>query len=285
MIAALRVLAREPVTHFVLIGAVLFALDAVLSRDAAADRDAPHRPFAVPSEPIVVTEDIRAMLVERWSRTHATPPTADELEPLVQGWIDQEVLYREGLARGLAEGDAQVRERVASQMAYVLESRITIPEPDPAELRAWFEAHAERYARPERVDFTQVFVEGNDAAAETEARELLRLLEAGADPNGLGDTFAGGRRFRGRRLAELAERFGEAFIAGMETQPPGTWSLRRSGLGVHLVRVDRWVPGRAPSFDAVQGEVRHDWAEAQRASALLRAKQALRSRWELVGAP
>lgn len=277
---------REPVVHFVLIGAVLFGLDAAVSRgEEAPAAQAEQRPFAVPREPIVVDEHVRAMLVERWSRTHPAPPTEEELRGLVDAWIDDEVLYREGLSQGLAESDPQVRERVASQMAYVLQSRIVLPEPDEAELRAWFDAHAERYGKPERVDFTQVFVEGTDDAAEARARELLGLLQNGADPNGLGDTFSGGRRFRGRRLADLAERFGEAFVEGMQAQAPETWVLRRSPLGLHLVRIDRWTSSEAPGFEAVRDAVRHDWEQERRAAAMAEAKQALRSQWEIHGSP
>jgi hypothetical protein len=285
MTSTLRALVREPVVHFAVVGVVLFVLDGAVSRGEAGDRDTVREPYSVPHEPIVVDEAVRAALVEHWGRTHPAPPTEAELERLVQRWIDEEVLYREGLARGFARSDPQVRERVASQMAYVLQSRIEIAEPDETELRAWFQAHADRYARPERVDFTHVFVDGRDEAAETEARELLRLLEGGADPNGLGDTFSGGRRFRGRRLVDLAERFGEAFAADMETQPPGTWIVRRSHFGLHLVRIDRWASSEATDFEAARDEVRHDWEQEQRTSAMERAKQELRERWEIVGSP
>ena len=104
---------------------------------------------------------VRARLTEHWKRTHPAAPSETELQALVEAWIDDEALYREGLARGLAENDPQIRERVVSQMAYVLQSRITVPAPTDDELRAWFGEHAERYARPERVDFTQVFVDGD----------------------------------------------------------------------------------------------------------------------------
>ncbi len=289
MSSSLRALAREPVVHFVIIGAVLFGLDAAISRgEVPADEEsakAERRAFAVPSEPIVVDDAVRATLVEHWNRTHAAPPTEAELQALIDGWIDEEVLYREGLARGLAESDPQVRERVASQMAYVLQSRITVPAPTDAELRAWFRDHADEHARPERVDFTQVFVEGRDEAAEARARELLVLLQGGADPNGLGDTFSGGRRFRGRRTADLAERFGEEFVVGLPEQAAGTWALRRSRFGLHLVRIDRWTSSEAPGFEAVREEVRHDWEQAQRTAAMAEARQALRSRWEVRTSP
>jgi hypothetical protein len=285
MRAVLRALVREPLVHFAILGAGLFAIDSAASQSEPTDPAAARQPFAAPTDPIVVGQAVRDSLAAQWARTHPSPPNDDELEALVQRWIDEEVLYREGLARGLAEGDAEVRNRVASQMAYVLQSRIAIPEPDEAELRAWFDAHGDRWAEPDRVDFTQVFVAGRDEAAEAKALELLRLLEAGADPDGLGDTFSGGRRFRGRRLAELSERFGEAFTEGMATQPQGSWALRRSPHGVHLVRIDRRSSARAPDFDAMRDAVRHDWEEAQRASALAQAKQELRSRWEIVAVP
>lgn len=287
MSSTLRALAREPVIHFVIIGAVLFGLDAAISRGDTADPEAAasQRPFSVPQEPIVVDDAVRATLTEHWLRTHPTAPTETELQALVDAWIDDEALYREGLARGLAENDPQIRERVVSQMAYVLQSRITVPTATDDELRAWFETHAERYAQPERVDFTQVFVDGLDATAEARAREILRLLEGGADPNGLGDTFAGGRRFRGRRLAELAGRFGEAFTTGMDAQPPGTWTLRRSTQGLHLVRIDRWTSSTTPDFESARAEILHDWEQAQRQTAMATAKQALRSQWEVRTSP
>lgn len=285
MRAVLRALVREPLVHFAILGAALFAIDGVTSRDEEADRGEPRQPFAVPTDPIVVDEAVRSTLSEQWAKTHPAPPTDDELDALVERWIDDEVLYREGLARGLADGDALVRERVAAQMAYVLQSRLVIPTPDDDELRAWFEARADRYADPDRVDFTQVFVEGRDDAAEAKARELLRLLVDGADPAGLGDTFAGGRRFRGRRIAELSERFGDAFTAGLATQAVGTWALRRSAAGVHLVRIDRRTAARAPDFDAMADAVRHDWQAEQRANAMAAAEAELRTRWEIVVAP
>lgn len=284
--SALRALAREPVIHFAIIGAVLFALDSAISRDESADHEAAaSRPFSVPQGPIVVDDAVRARLTEHWLRTHPAAPTETELEALVEAWIDDEALYREGLARGLAENDPQIRERVVSQMAYVLQSRITVPTATDDELRAWFETRADRYVQPERVDFTQVFVDGLDAAAEARARELLRVLEGGADPNGLGDTFAGGRRFRGRRLADLVGRFGEAFTTGMDAQPPGTWALRRSKLGLHLVRIDRWTSSATPDFETAREQVLHDWEQDQRDTALAAAKQALRGQWELRTSP
>ena len=130
-----------------------------------------------------------------------------------------------------------------------------------------------------------MFVAGTDDTAQARAQDFGRLLEGGADPDGLGDTYAGGRRFRSRRIAELAERFGVAFVAGIDAQPEGTWALRRSDEGFHVVRIDRRTSAGAPDLDAVRDAVRHDWQQASRDAGMQQAKQELRTRWEIVVTP
>lgn len=281
----MRNLLRQPLVHFVALGLALFVLDAAVGSDEGstpARTDRAESGLPVPSGPIVVDESVRATLSSHWSQTHDAPPSAAQLDELVDRWIDREVLYREGLARGLAIGDAEIHERVASQMAYVLGEQLVVPEPTDAQLRDWLDTHRDRFSKADRVDFTQVFVAGTDAAAESRARELLALLEAGAAPEGLGDTYRGGRRFRGRTIEALTVRFGEAFTASLDTQPPQTWSLRRSDEGLHLVRVDRRDAARAAAFDEVRDAVRHDWQRRYRAEQLTQATARLRDKWDIV---
>lgn len=286
MVSHVRALVREPLLHFLVVGLALFGLDrAANGGGGRAPGGADLCALPVPTGPIVVDAAVRRTLAGDWSRRHEQPADAAVLERLTADYIDREVLYREGLTRGLAVGDARVRDRVADQMAYVLDEGLTIAEPDRATLRAWFQGREASYAEPERVDFTQVFVQGRDAAAEARALELLRQLEGGASPGGLGDTFWGGRTFRGRKLDDLTERFGEAFTAGLRLQEPGAWSLLRSEDGLHLVRVDRWAAGRAPAFDAVHERVRHDWEQVQRERGRREALVTLREHWAVAVSP
>lgn len=277
-----RALVHEPVCHFLLLGVALFGVERAIRGSNEVPPSAERCALAFPEGPIVVDADVRRTLSDAWTRTHTGTPNAAELEALVDDHVEREVLYREGLLRGLAEGDARVRDRVAAQMAYVLEQSIVLTPPDDAQLRSWFEARAETFATPDRVDFTQVFVRGRDAAAEARAVELLQQLDGGATPDGMGDTYSGGRKFRGRKLVDLSERFGDAFAAGLRLQDAKTWSLLRSDDGLHLVRVDRWHPGDAPAFAEVRDQVRHDWEQAQRDGAREQAIAALGESWEVV---
>ena len=272
----MRKLVREPLVHFLLLGALLFALDRRFGNEA---------PAAAPAHDtrIVVDATVRNELALAFERTNARKPESAELDELVARWIDRQILYREGLLRGLERGDMRIVQRVADKMAFVLRSQVVVPEPSDAELERWFREHEERYRKEELIDFVHVFVEGHDD--EERARELLTKLEDGADPNGLGDVFSGGRRYRRRKLGDLEQRFGDDFAAGIATQPAGRWALHRSRLGFHVVRVEQRTPAKVSDFAQAKDEVRRDFREAEREKAQERAMQELRARWQVVEQP
>src|SRR4051812_28088231 len=91
---------REPLLHFAILGGVLFGVDHVL-----ASRAGDPRTIVIGAE-----VDRHAIDVFRTARGHA--PNAQELYALRRVWLDNEVLYREGLALGLDRGDNSIRERI-----------------------------------------------------------------------------------------------------------------------------------------------------------------------------
>lgn len=278
-----RVMLREPLVHFVAIGVVLFVAERlIVTRDEPPG--GPRAPSVAEPETrrVAVTRAVREEIAASWTQLHEREPTAQELEAAIEQWIDDEVLYREGRRRGLEQDDPRVRARVAGKMAFVLREAVVVPEPSDAELRSWLEAHRDRYAEQERVDFTQVFVSGEDEAAQVRARELHAQLAAGASPTRMGEVFSGGRRYRRRTCADLARTFGERFAAGVRTQPLATWAIHPSRFGQHIVRVEsRTAPG-AVSFEALRPDLRHDWMEARRERETLRAVRGLRRDWDVV---
>lgn len=274
----MRAVLREPLLHFVVLGALLFALDALRTPTTPATNEAPP----VVRE-IVVDDVVRKRLVEGWQTQNGTPPSADELGRMIEHWVREEVLFREGMARHLDRDDERVRARVASKMGFVVDAQLVVPEPTDEELRAYFDTHAERWSKGARIDFTHVFASAA-AGTDTKARaaEMLRKLEGGADPNGMGDTFSGGRRYRGRQPADLATQFGDAFVAGLDTQPIGAWALRSSRFGEHVVRVDARSAGGAADFAAAKLDVRHALLEERRKAAFDNAVDAMVARWRVV---
>ena len=89
--ATLKRWLREPLLHFLLIGALLFGIYSWMNRG---------RMGIEPSKQIAITiDDLRVMegyFESQWHR----PPTAAEFQAMVEDKIREEVLYREGPGHG-----------------------------------------------------------------------------------------------------------------------------------------------------------------------------------------
>ncbi len=270
-------IAREPLVHFLVVGAVLFALDH--ERPAPIAKPAPSvEPRPVEAKTIRIDAEQRRALAALAETRLGHPPAAADIEAEIDRWIAEEVLYREALARGLDRDDPVVHERIASRMSYVLEQTLVVDEPTETQLRTWFDQHQAQWAMPERIDFTHIYVANGDDAR---AAQIEQALAAGAPPETLGDRFPGGHRYRGRKLTDLAEAFGSEFVAGLASQPAGTWQRRRSKHGLHLVRVDRVSAAHGSDFAAARLDVRKSWLDDQRGRALAAEVKRLRDGWRI----
>ena len=56
------------------------------------------------------------------SRTWQRAPTPDEMKDLIDGYVRDEILYREGVALGLDRGDQLIRRRVRQKLEFFAES-------------------------------------------------------------------------------------------------------------------------------------------------------------------
>ncbi|NVB85794.1 MAG: peptidyl-prolyl cis-trans isomerase [Kofleriaceae bacterium] len=279
-----KAVAREPLVHFLVIGAALFAIDAWRGPDEEprSVAVAPAPAVAPAVRQIVVDDTVRKNVAAAAELHLGRKPTAAELAAELERWIDEEMLFREAMSRGLDRDDPVVHERIASRMSYVLEQSAIVPEPSEAELRAWFDAHRETWNVPDRIDFTHVFVSGSDAAAAKKLADLETALAAGAPPERLGDVFSGGHKYRGRRMEDLAQSFGAEFVDGLDKQPLGTWVKHTSRHGLHLVRVDQRSEGRQADFEQARLDVRKAWHDDRLRRELKAAIDRLRTQWEIV---
>lgn len=256
-----RTLAREPLIHFLLLGAVLFGLDAWL------------RPAATPAATaeIVVTEARIRNLAQNFGRTWQRPPTREELDGLVESYVREEVMVREALALGLDRDDAIIRRRLQQKVEFVSEEAAALAKPSDVELDAYLKAHADVFRREARITFAQVYLDPvkRKTTIETDVKRLLATLtNAGATPelSKAGDSLMLlEQRYENSTPTEVARLFGNEFAEALAKQPLGKWvGPIRSGYGLHLVKVEVLVPGGAPALADVRPLVEREWANAKR---------------------
>jgi len=271
-----RLVLREPLLHFLLLGLGLFLLYGWI---VPAGSGAGQR--------IVITQGRIEQLATGFALMNQRPPAVDELNGLIDDAIREEVLYREAKAMVLDQDDTIVRRRLRQKLEFVSEDVAPVPEPTDAQLRSYLLALSDAFRLETRYTFTQVYFDPQRHAQQLEADtkqtlSALQLAGTTADAGKLGDAFLLGHHFNGIIASELARAFGAKFEAALRTLPTGQWlGPVRSGYGVHLVLVSRREDGRTASLEDVRGEVRRQWFHAQRKEANERFYADLRKRYRV----
>ena len=214
------------------------------------------------------------------------PPTAAELDHLIDRHIEEEILYREGVALGLDRDDEIVRRRVVQKLQFLQEDTALVPEPDDAALHAFRARHADRYREPARATFRHRYFSpddgGSQAARARAAAALAPRPNGAAGPApGAGDAFPGRDRYAAIDAAGLARIFGDSELSRtLFGLPPATWhGPLQSGYGWHLVYVETLEPAREPPLGDVRDEVRTDYIDEQRQAVNAAALAAIKARY------
>jgi len=257
----LKGLLREPLVHFLLLGAALFALDAWLRQPPAADA----------GREIVVGAARINTLAQNFKRTWQRPPTRSELEGLVEDYVREEVLYREALALGLDRDDTVIRRRLRQKMEFVSDDAAALHTPSDQELADWLAANPDDFRIERRATFDQVYLDPRlrGDALEADAKRMLDELnraDASAKPSGQGDgLLLLNPRFEDLPQGEVRRLFGNAFAEALFEQPVGRWvGPIDSGYGSHLVRLQATTPGGVARLEEVRPLLEREWANARR---------------------
>jgi len=269
---------REPLLHFLLLGAAIFGAHRLRSNALAAQ----------PGN-ILVTEGRIEALVAAFTRTWQRPPTASEREGLIRDYIREEVYVREAIALGLDQDDMVIRRRLRQKLEFVSEDLTAPAEPTDGQLRAYLTGHPDAFRVEPRYTFRQVFLNPHrqgDRLSHDAARLLARLRQAGTDPDTVGDASLLDHSFEALPASLVAEQFGDQFTAELGVLPIGQWrGPVPSTYGTHLVQVDDRTDARVPALQEVRDAVRRDWANAQRAEASEKYYQALLRRYTVTVEP
>lgn len=260
-------LLREPLLHFLLIGAGVFAAHTWMVNVGV--------PTAAADRVIRVTEQDVQWLADSWSRQHMRAPNAQELRGLVNDYVRELLLAREAVELGLDENDTLIRRRLAQKMQFVIQDAARMAEPEDAVLRKFYETELERFAVPARLSFEQIYFTGEDAADRL-AASLVTLKQDG-DPATVGDRTLLPRIMEGQDSEGLDRIFGQGFARQLAEAAVGPWfGPVKSSYGLHLVRVTRHDTSVDAGFEAVRARVLEAWyvrqqetADAQYYAALL----------------
>lgn len=250
-----RAALREPLTHFILFGILIFAVAHVM--------EARSKRYTIEVAP----EDI-VRIVNSYVQQYGSEPQPSQVHVMVDNYIREEIFLREGIALGLDRNDEIVRRRIAQKYSF-LQADMAVPrQPTDNELRSWFQTHEDAFVVPARRSFEHRYFaidQRGEAAARRLAGEAEAALAAGAMPPA-GDEFPGPKVVARLAAGDVERLFGGSdFANDVFAAAPGQWAGPfRSGYGWHVLRVTDVVPAQKRSFAEAREEALSAWQEADR---------------------
>jgi hypothetical protein len=276
----LKSLLKEPLLHFLAIGAALFLVFHFSGSGAGPG-----------SQRIVISSGQIEHLAAGYTKAWQRPPTEAELKGLVDDWVREEIAVREAMATGLDRDDTVIRRRLRQKLEFLVEDSVEAAAPTDAELQAWLAAHAERFRTEPRVAFCQVFIsrDRRGTAAEADAAAMrAQLAKAGAAGGceALGDPTMLPHEIALSAPRDIDRLFGPGFAQQIDAVAPGTWAgPLKSSYGLHLVTVRERSEGALPELARVRAQVEREFLAERRQRQLAAMYERLLAKFTVVVEP
>lgn len=266
---------KDPLFHFLILGGLLFGAVSVWGTSTK------------PQDEIIISRAGQQHLSDLFALTWQREPTPDELKNLVEEHIKEEVYYREALALGLDDNDTIVRRRLRQKLEFMQEDLSSLAEPSQAELRAYYEAHKDKYMTDHILSFQQVVISSKKLTKDdNEVALALTKLIYGSKPKSISQSSLLPVSMKLETERSITNTFGGDFasqISKLETQK---WSDPiYSGFGTHLVNVSLNQPAKPLTFEQAKNKVSVDFTQSQRKQAAENYYINLRSQYSITIAP
>jgi hypothetical protein len=250
----IRTLLGEPMLHFLLIGIALFGVYRWGSPADSGGR-------------IVITRGVVDDLITQHVAARGREPSTTELNHLIESYVRDEILYREGVRLGLERDDIVVKRRVRQKIEMIAEEDASTRAPTDADLSAYLAANQARFVQPALLTFEQLFLgQPTSGPAVVRAVAIVReALRSRTDPEKLGKATLLPYRMTLTPADLVARDFGGAFAAALEKVPVGKWvGPIVSSFGAHYVRVSDRMPAVAPQLAGVRDQIVREWENERR---------------------
>ena len=208
-------------------------------------------------------------------------PTAAELSGLIDRYVRDEIIYREGLALALDRDDAVIKRRIRQKYDLIAEEQDRSL-PTDEELSAYLTAHSGSFIRPAVVSFDQIFFEPT-SSSQQRVSAAKAAVSNGGSAEAFGDPSLLPNRVDKSSIQLVARDFGDGFAQQVASVPVGQWvGPLESSFGVHILRVRERSRARLPRLEDVRAEVLREWESDRRTRSRDDDYRKLRDGYEVV---
>ena len=261
---------REPLIHFLLIGATLFFIYSESNKELVEEN----------KNTIHITSAHLKEIEQLWMKKKGQIPSLQVKKELLDSYIKDEILYREALAKGLDKNDNTIRTHLAKKMQFVLDDLSVIKEPTQKELEEYYSKNSSKFKESASISFNQILFSKDKLTKDTqnEANSFLAKLQKSKNPkvSTIGD------------LVELSKKgmtnlYGEEFTSKLFGLKQKAWSGPFiSKHGMHLIYVHNSNEEKTPEFSQVKEKVEQEWRKERQTEANEAFYEKLSKNYEII---
>ncbi len=235
---------KEPLFHFLLIGTLLFVLFYITN--PSEDK-----------EEIIIDTNLVAELTAKWGQKRNRQPTLNEVQGLINEYLEQEIFYREALKMNLDHNDEIVKRRLAQKMEFISDELAETLQPTEEMLQDYYKANKENYQKPAIFSLEQIYFSPDkrkDAYADAQKIINSNNISEKGDPLSLP------KKYEVVSGTKISVDFGTRFAQAIDTLKLNAWQGPvYSGFGVHLVKINEKTPAGYYAFDEIKRNVVLDY--------------------------
>jgi len=251
-----KIVTQEPLTHFLLLGLILFIYFDIISTDVQTQNKT------------VITLSSSEIIKLKTEYKHRYHKEIDktQLQELIEQKFYEKLLIDEALSLNLVMQDDIIIKHLLKQMQFIMVNSKEFVEPTEEELLAYYKSNIQDYSHINRLSFSHIYFSKRD---DKRIEELLTLLNI-TDKNGsvassFGDKFQGVTDIKDSSYEEIKKEYGNYFTSKLFISKSSVWSQKIfSKYGTHLVYITDKNITTPYSFDDVQDRVYEDYLREQR---------------------
>ena len=242
---------HEPLVHFLVLGALVFAIYIFLNGTESED-----------THHIVVSKAVQKQLAYRWQKKYLRAPTEEDMQKMLDKEIYTEVMAREAKQMGLDVNDFIIRRRLAQKMEFVSDDLSLLVAPTDAELKSYLKTHEKMFRKEDSFSFKQIYIDVNKHHNDLKEtfEKIKTALQTDTDIRALGDSFLLPVNNEHMRYYDVQRKFGKAFAMHLKTVKEGSWQGPiKSGYGAHFVYLEKREKGEIPAFESIKETLKNAW--------------------------
>ena len=256
----IRKLIKEPLLHFLIIGALIFIYYSYQNKDYESE---------VSYDIVIDRSDINR-LASAYQMSWNSKPDSSTLQRLIEEEIKTEIYYREAQRLNLQHNDEIIRRRLRQKYEFLVKDALDQNEPSQEDIRKYHDENKDKYSEPGKVSFLHIYISAdNRRKPEQFAKRLLREIFSAdnveEDYADYGDMFHLSRYQKEKTKTEISESFGMEFAETLGNSSLG-WADKpiKSGFGYHLVKIIGYKDQEVIPFETIKDKVMLDWRDDQR---------------------